>query len=203
MGTAFVVSGIGHLLTNEHVVSGCREIETREGTRLQIVLADPSVDLAVLSSSMLSEPVAKFRSGTNPSLGESVVVFGFPLPGLLSNDGNVTTGAISALSGLRDDARYLQITAPVQPGNSGGPLLDMSGNVVGVVVAKLDAAKVAKVTGDIPQNINFAVALPEILAFLSKAGIAPQKEPSTTERKFANIAATAKAMSTQITCTKK
>jgi uncharacterized protein len=87
--------------------------------------------------------------------GDSVVALGYPLTGLLSSDVNVTTGVISALAGVRSDTRFLQLTAPVQPGNSGGPLLDMSGHLVGVVSAKLNAVAVA--TGDIPQNVNFAL----------------------------------------------
>jgi S1-C subfamily serine protease len=79
-----------------------------------------------------------------------VIAYGFPLSGLLSSTGNATTGNISALGGIGDDPRHLQISAPVQPGNSGGPLVDMSGNVIGVIVSKLNALRVARVTADIP-----------------------------------------------------
>ena len=77
--------------------------------------------------------------------------------GLLASEANVTTGTVSALAGIGNDTRLLQITVPIQPGNSGGPLLDQSGHVVGIIVSKLDAIKVAKATGDLPQNINFAI----------------------------------------------
>src|SRR6266478_224338 len=100
------------------------------------------------------DAIARLRGGRGPRVGESVVAVGFPLTGLLSSDPIVTTGIISALSGLRNDRRRIQITAPVQPGNSGGPLLGENGSVVGVVVGKLDALKMVKVTGDIPQNVN-------------------------------------------------
>jgi S1-C subfamily serine protease len=86
-----------------------------------------------------------------------LVSLGYPLSGLLSSDANVSVGNVSALAGLRDDSRYLQISAPVQPGNSGGPLLDASGHLVGIVTAKLDAVRLARFTGDIPQNVNFAL----------------------------------------------
>src|ERR1039458_2293039 len=69
----------------------------------------------------------------------------------------ITPGAISALAGIHNDIRFLQVTSPVQPGNSGGPLLDDSGNVIGVISSKLDALKIAGITGDIPQNVNFAI----------------------------------------------
>ena len=82
---------------------------------------------------------------------------GFPLQGLLAAQVNVTTGIVSALAGPGDDTRFLQITAPVQPGNSGGPLLDASGHVVGVITGKLNALLMVKLTGNIPENVNFAI----------------------------------------------
>jgi serine protease Do len=93
---------------------------------------------------------------------------------VLSTAGNFTQGAVTALSGIADDGRYVQISAPVQPGNSGGPLLDASGNVVGVVSAKLNALQVMVATdGDIPQNVNFAIKADVLLRFLEKNGISP------------------------------
>ena len=92
------------------------------------------------------------------------------MQGLLSGL-RVTTGNVSRLSGLAGDSRLLQISAPVQPGNSGGPLLDASANVIGVVVSKLDALRVAKATGDIPQNVNFALNANVLRAFLDANNI--------------------------------
>ena len=90
------------------------------------------------------------------AIGETVEAVGFPLNGLLSGF-NMTIGSVSSLTGIRGDKRYLQISAPVQQGNSGGPLLDSAGLVVGVVVGKLNAVKLAQATGDLPQNVNFAI----------------------------------------------
>jgi S1-C subfamily serine protease len=90
----------------------------------------------------------------------------------------VSTGILSALAGLKDDVRYIQISAPVQPGTSGGPLLDNNGHVVGVVVAKLDALKMAELTGDVPQNINFAVHWTELKDFLDENAIQYRRAPS-------------------------
>jgi len=105
-------------------------------------------------------------------------VIGFPFHGLLTSDFTVTTGIISSLAGLFNDTRFLQISAPVQPGNSGGPLLDTSGNIVGVVAEKLNALRVAKATGDIPENINFAIKTGALRDFLDNSEflIEPQKQ---------------------------
>jgi S1-C subfamily serine protease len=96
---------------------------------------------------------------------------GFPLQELLASAPHITVGIISVLAGVKDDTRFLQITAPVQPGNSGGPLLDRSGHLLGVIVAKLDALKVAEATGDVPQNVNFALRASVARAFLDAHGI--------------------------------
>jgi len=119
-------------------------------------------------------PALSFRRETAVRRGEGVVTYGFPLAGLLSSGPTLTTGEISALAGLADNQRQYQISAPVQPGNSGGPLLDMGGNVVGVIVSKLNAQRIAARTGDIPQNVNFAVRGTEALEFLRGAGVQPQ-----------------------------
>jgi S1-C subfamily serine protease len=145
--------------------------------------------------------VAVFRSGASPKKGEEVTAFGYPLHGLLSSGGNVSTGVVSATTGLGDDIRYIQITVPVQPGNSGGPLLDSSGHVIGVVVAKLDALKTAKLTGDIPQNVNFAIHWSEVKGFLEEEGVTYRREPSTRKLITTSIAADAEKMPVLLSCT--
>ena len=124
---------------------------------VQVIAGDVQSDLALIEGPTSSKS-ATFSQGRGVRPGDDIVVVGFPLHGLLTSDPSVTTGNVSALAGPGDDRRFLQITAPVQQGNSGGPLLDLAGNVVGVVVAKLDAIKVANLIGDIPQNVNFAVS---------------------------------------------
>jgi S1-C subfamily serine protease len=103
--------------------------------------------------------------------GEAVVVVGFPLQGLLSSQASVTAGIVSRLAGPHDDAHQLQITAPVQPGNSGSPLLDASGAVAGIVVAKLNGLRIVKRTGTIPENVNFAVNAKYARALLDRNGV--------------------------------
>ena len=111
-------------------------------------------------------PWRPFRIVLELVRARQVIAYGYPLSGLLSSSGNVSTGLIAALAGLRDDVNQMQISAPVQPGNSGGPLVDVSGAVIGVAVSKLNALIVAKLTDDIPQNINFAIKLPAVINLL-------------------------------------
>jgi hypothetical protein len=98
---------------------------------------------------------------------------GYPLSGLLATTANLSVGNVSALAGLDDDSRYVQISAPVQPGNSGGPLLDASGHLLGIVTAKLNAIRVARFTGDIPQNVNFALKVEVVRTFLDGSNQTP------------------------------
>jgi S1-C subfamily serine protease len=268
-GTGFVVSAQGHILTNDHVVAGCKTLATRDGKLLEVLNRNADSDLALLRRpdwlqetqklagildlaprltdenrrsiwkayyetntkdefvSMLNKfnlnddekqsiydlrfrsrhdestnaPVAVFRTGPAPKLGDAVVAFGFPLPGLLSSEGNVSSGILSANSGLGNDVRFIQISAPVQPGNSGGPLFDSSGHVIGVVVAKLDALKIAQITGDIPQNVNFAVQWSVVRAFLDEAGVPYQKEISQRASTTSSTAAAASRIAVAIECT--
>jgi S1-C subfamily serine protease len=206
-GTGFVVSAEGHILTNNHVVAGCRTLTTRDGHPLEVLSRNGDSDLALLRqpkgnhNESTSVPVAVFRTGPAPELGDVVVAFGFPLPGVLSSEGNVSTGILSATSGLGNDVRFIQISAPVQPGNSGGPLFDSSGHVIGVVVAKLDAVKIAEITGDIPQNVNFAVQWAAVRAFLDEAKIPYRTEVSLHATPTRNIAAAAERIAVTIECT--
>lgn len=184
-GSGFIV-GDGRILTNNHVVDGCRGMAARNsgGQRVpaRVVAADPRRDLALLTVPSGFGPAVIFRDSPPVQRGESVITYGFPLSGLLSSGPTLTTGSISALSGLRDNPLHFQISAPVQPGNSGGPLLDAQGHVIGVVVSKLNAARIAQMTGgDIPQNVNFAIKGPEAAAFLAGRGSPVQHMPSTGE----------------------
>ena len=128
------------------------------------------------------------------------MVFGFPLSGSLSSGGNFTSGLVSALRGLRDAAGEVQITAPVQPGNSGGPLMDASGLVIGVVQAKLDALRTARITGDIAQNVNFAISLEVLADFLAKNRVAFQDSSSSAPLDTARVAELAQSFTYYIEC---
>jgi S1-C subfamily serine protease len=174
-GTAFFVSTDGYLVTNAHVVESCKTLRVVDATQskipVQIVRMSKSDDLALLKSDTKRSSAASFRGSAQINQGEIVIAYGYPLAGLLASGGNVSTGVVTALSGLRDDPREMQISTPVQPGNSGGPLVDTKGAMIGVIVAKLDALAVARITSDIPQNINFAVKGSAVTNLLDASGV--------------------------------
>jgi hypothetical protein len=202
-GTGFAVSRSTHIVTNAHVAARCEAIRVHFGSQVayaSVVALDEGDDLAVLQTQLVLPKIIAVRGSPAVRLGESVVAFGFPLTGSLSMEGNLTTGNMSALAGLGDDPKYLQITAPVQPGNSGGPLLDESGNLIGVITAKLDAMAIAKRTGDIPQNVNFAIKTEVLESFLKSAGVRYERSVSDRPLQVADIADMAKAATVRIEC---
>ena len=115
---------------------------------------------------------------------------------------NVSVGIVVALAGPGNDYRLMQISAPIQKGNSGGPVLDSAGNIVGVVVSKLNALKVARATGDIPQNVNFAVSAGTARTFLDAEGVAYATAPSDTDRPPEDVAAAARKFTVLVECWK-
>lgn len=178
-GSGFVVSPQGHVLTNLHVVKDAKDIRVPGLSEpLSVRAIDALTDLALLQMPKESDKMASFPTGKAPRAGDQVVVVGFPLHGLLATGPSVSTGNISALAGPGNNPNLLQITAPVQPGNSGGPLLDEAGQVVGVVVGKLDSAKVAKAFGETPQNVNFAISGAVAQEFLRSHGVDPRPAPA-------------------------
>jgi hypothetical protein len=202
-GSGFVVGAAGDLLTNQHVVDSCARLTTRNGGArhpARLVRSDPRNDLALLRMEAPAPAHARFREGRGIQAGDSVVVLGYPLSGLLASEANVTTGAVSALSGPGDDSRLIQISAPVQPGSSGGPILDRAGNVVGIVVSKLDALKVAAAIGDIPQNVNFGIHAAIARTFLDGSGVQYDTAPADRTLDPAAIAAQAKAYTVLVEC---
>jgi S1-C subfamily serine protease len=203
-GTGFLVSTNGHIVTNQHVVDGCvgdiqGNLTGEAPATLRVVSTDETNDLALLQAPGSFKEVAKIKDKAVQS-GDSVVAIGFPFHGLLTSDFTVTTGIVSSLSGLLNDTRFLQISAAVQPGNSGGPLLAAGGDVVGVVAAKLNALKVVRATGSIPENINFAIKTGALRDFLDNSVVPYQISDGKTELKTPDIARNARAFTLLISC---
>jgi serine protease Do len=201
-GTGYFVTNAGHVVTNHHVVQGCSTIAVFSGDQPaaegRLLGSDETNDLAVLKTELKPPKVANIRIGAR--LGDPVAVFGYPLSTVLASSGNFTLGNITALAGLRDDTRHLQISAPVQSGNSGGPLLDASGNLVGTIISKLNAMKVVQATGDMPQNVNFAIKSAVVASFLESRGISYETTTSSNVLAPADLADHAKALSVMILC---
>lgn len=202
-GSGFLINREGHILTNNHVVNGCSEIlvSTKAGaiSSARVVAKTQGDDLAVLQSEVTTIEPAKFRFVPAPRIGESVVVFGFPQLGLLASSGNVTNGIITGSVGLGDDARHVQISAPVQKGNSGGPLLDIKGNVIGVVVSKL-GLQAAIILEDLPQNVGFAIKSPVVRSFLDTNEIKYSIGDAGPDLSVADVADRAREFSVSILC---
>lgn len=167
-GTGFFVSGDGYVVTNEHVVRGCSDPKLIWGRAApvpaHVVATDAINDLALLKADIASDHVAVLRIGVR--MGEAIAAFGYPLLDKLSAGGNFTVGNVSALAGIKNNSGQIQISAPLQPGNSGGPVLDQSGNVIGVAVSGLRATR-----EHIPQNVNFAISINALTAFLDSHGV--------------------------------
>jgi S1-C subfamily serine protease len=190
-GTGFFISDDGFLVTNEHVVRDATQIRLVTSTGLisaRVVKLDAANDLALLKAEgrFAALPVAVSRW---VKLGATVGTLGFPNIGLQGFAPKLAKGEIASLSGVQDDAREFQISVPVQPGNSGGALVDERGNVVGVVSAKLSASAALVASGALPENVNYAVKSSFLLGFLESVPevSAKLKEPETKERKFEDV----------------
>jgi S1-C subfamily serine protease len=205
-GTGIIVSTQGQILTNDHVIEQCTNIVVRraEGNleSAQLTYRDATNDLALLKVSGPIDPsdVASLRIAPALRAGEQIAVYGFPLAGTLSESGNIVGGNVSALAGMGDDARYFQITAPIQPGNSGGPLLDMEGDVAGVVNMKLDEMKTAASSGDFPQNVNFAIKGNVATNFLDAHGVEYSIGTAGAPMDLASVADRARRFTVLIVC---
>jgi serine protease Do len=161
---------------------------------------DETNDLALLHTDMTGSSIAFFH--LRPRLGDSVATYGFPYAGILSSSGNFTLGNVTSLSGMRDDTRFVQISTPIQPGNSGGPLLNISGQVVGIVVAQMNALTMMEAGQGVPQNVNFAIQVPLVVNFLSIKGGIPKLDETGVPQALppSDIADKAKQFTVQVYC---
>ena len=160
-GTCFVVSPDGKILTNEHVVSSGKQIVVTlyNGRKLiaHTIAQSRSTDLALLvvdADNLNYLPLSEARTA---HIGMEVFTVGYPVTSLLGDELKYTNGVISSLSGVGDEAAFMQITVPIQPGNSGGPLVNDSGEVVGITTSTAAISSFLNAAGTLPQNVNWAV----------------------------------------------
>ncbi len=227
-GSGFFVSKLGHILTNEHVVRQCGSVTVGDNTNNQVSASvlekDKRNDLALLRISSTKKASAETKSlisklnvqklglklvplaseglvrSDDVELGEDVLVAGYPYGELFSDTIKVTKGIVSANKGMGDDSGQFQMDAAVQSGNSGGPIYDENGNIVGVVVAQLNKLKVAKAIGSLPENVNFGIKASTVRQFLTSAGL-PTKWSNRTKRKSTKeLAQIAKNQTVMVVC---
>ena len=184
-GTGFLFSAKDYIITNYHVVKGKQAIKAKftngDVIEANIISKDVKNDIAILelkTSSSIESRELQFGDSSKTRMGEKVFTIGFPASFVLGERPKYTDGVISAVTGIRDDPTVFQITVPIQPGNSGGPLFNQRGEVIGITTSSL-SLRATEVLGAIPQNINYALkssfvknllaSIPE--ALLSNRGI--------------------------------
>lgn len=186
-GSGFFVSEQGHIVSNEHVVGVCKKViayEEGEEITLKILATDMVNDIGLVKGKFKNVKYLNIKTD-GAELGEDIVAFGYPLSQTLSDSVKLTKGIVSSLTGLGNNISQIQIDAAIQPGNSGGPVLNMNGQVVGIASAGLNKLYMAKKADYIPENVNFAVASQTLTAFLKahkvKVTSGPTKIYSTKE----------------------
>lgn len=190
-GSGFFITEDGLLITNQHVVGDAAQVRlvTSTGTiSARVIKADAANDLALIKAEgrFAALPVVPSRT---VRLGSTVATVGFPNIGLQGFAPKLAKGEIASVAGAQDDPRYFQISVPVQPGNSGGALVDELGNVVGVVAAKLSASAALETSGELPENVNYAVKSSFLLGFLESVPDISYKlmTPNTGTKKFEDV----------------
>ena len=196
-GSGVVVSDSGDIVTNEHVIANCARIRIQPlGAAVRVVARDARNDLALLRAESPGLPPARLRAGRSVRLGDDIIAIGYPLKGVLSSGAVVTAGIVNAMSGLKDDTSAFQISATVQPGSSGGPIFDRSGNLVGIVRARLLSTAQAN-----PQNVNFGINLATVSSFLDSHSVNYQTaQMSSRPAETADLVERARKSTVQVEC---
>lgn len=172
-GTGFFVSPDGYVVTNYHVIEGGVQHFVKQGDVVRaakLVVTDKVNDLALLKVAPEAEPFPYLAvyGASLPAPGEDVFTIGFPDPGTLGVTPKTTKGSITSLAGIKDDPRHLQMSVQIQPGNSGGPLLNEAGQVIGVTTSVINSMKVMDEKGYVPQNVNYSVKAAHVLRLFEK-----------------------------------
>ncbi len=186
-GSGFAVSSSGHIITNHHVIDGCERVRIHDQGKsivAYVITYDPGNDLALLKGDFRPSTVLPVSNET-PELLQDVYVAGYPFGRSISTSIKVTKGIISSLTGLGNNFSNIQIDAALQPGNSGGPILNNLGNVVGVAVAKLDLKKVLEDFGVVPEATNFGIKANVVKSLLQSNRVsipAPNAKPMSKSK---------------------
>jgi S1-C subfamily serine protease len=176
-GTGFFVSNLGHIVTNEHVVSGCNDVTVRgsiEPVQGRVIAVDKERDLALIKADTRPRRVASIRaSEENMNINDQVMVIGYPLERGITGEYKIERSVIVGLEGPQNEPYWIQFADAALQGNSGGPLLDSSGNVVGVIVGKTQLISRDTRTGEqqVIKKSDVAISLPFVKEFLLKNGV--------------------------------
>jgi S1-C subfamily serine protease len=180
-GTGFYINASGQVLTAAHVVDGCVVVDVkRDGVAIpgRVVASSHLLDVAVIETGKPIERFLPLRKGQEIVLGEGITNVGYPLQKMLAASPNLTRGNVSSRGALEGSVGQFQFSAPIQPGSSGGPVVSDGGELLGVTVGTLNAAKLAE-SGVLPQNVNFALDARYVAQFLHKHGVAfTETEPN-------------------------
>ena len=169
-GSGFIVSPDGYIVTNYHVVKDASSIKVHQKNKdaqpAKLLRFDEKNDLAVLKIECVNCQYAATKNSTAIKKGDKVFALGYPDITTQGFESKLTDGIVSSLSGIRDQPTNFQITNPIQHGNSGGPLLDSGGNVVGIISGQLQPSLALAAAGSLPQNVNYAVKSELLMALI-------------------------------------
>lgn len=161
-GTGFFITADGYFLTNHHVIENGETVAVKVAEKIHpaaVVATDPTNDIAILKVDIKSSAIIRLRLDGTATPGDDAFTVGFPDPGVLGVNPKTTKGSITSLTGIKDDPRFYQTSVQIQPGNSGGPLTDKGGTVIGITTLTLNALNRIRENGYIPQNVNYALKI--------------------------------------------
>ena len=199
-GTAFVVRRDGTMLTNEHVVNGCTRLALPTGEAVRVIATSAKRDLALLRAERTYEGALRFRRDQTIDHGETVRAFGYPYYQMVSTSLNITEGIVTALKGIGDDPTEFQVNAAIQPGNSGGPLVDENGLVIGVAVSTLSTNRFSQITGTNAQSMNYGIRGQIVESFLLENGVLVEKARGEGKQDLREIARAVTPLVSPVLC---
>ncbi len=208
-GTGFFVSNSGHIITNEHVIRGCSQVHLQGAfdAEAKVIATDTKYDLALLRSDQRSARIATIRhiDTTTLKMGEPVLVMGYPKDSYKQGEYQLAQAEVVGVKGPMDEPHWIQFSDSAQQGNSGGPLLDASGNVAGVIVGKSTVTRYVpgRAEHEVVRKSDVAISLPILKRFMDQHRVSYRMNGSYTYMMANNLEALARAYIVNVLCMKK